>query len=60
MSCPFCLHCNPPTPRKRKAKRLARKYTVSVNAQKYEAFQKAAKERGWSVRKLVEEATRDV
>jgi len=60
MTCAFCLHCNPPAPRKRKAKRLARRYTVSVNAKAYAVFQKAAKERGISVRQLVEVACADV
>jgi hypothetical protein len=58
VSCPRCAHCrgSMPRPRKAKSKRIVR--TISVSAVKYAEFEKAAKERGWTLARLVEEATR--
>lgn len=44
--CPNCTHA------------LRSEFTISVSAEKFAVFQKAAKDRGWSVARLVEEATR--
>lgn len=46
--------------RSRKKRKPARRYGVSVTAETYQRIQAAAKARGWSVRQLVEEATRGV
>jgi hypothetical protein len=60
--CPICADCicTIVPPRRRKPKRKAAKRTLSVSAKAYAVFQKAAEERGMSVRKLVEVACADV
>lgn len=62
MSCPECDHCRrvAVTAARRRRKPKPRRYTLSVSAKAYRLFQAAAEARGWSVRQLVEEATRGV
>ncbi len=44
-----CPHCGEDT---------RAKFTISVSAKAYALFQAGAEARGWSIRQLVEEATR--
>jgi hypothetical protein len=51
-----CPHCR----RSLKQKRKPKAFTLSVSAKTYALIKAAAEVRNWSMRQLVEEATREV